>query len=365
MNGHKTTRILLAPLDWGLGHATRCIPLIKAFHQQGCEVVLAADGAIAALFSKEFPGIRIIPLKGYGIRYSKSSSLVGSMFRQLPGILRSINYEHQWLNQLLQAEAFDLIISDNRPGLWNKQVRCIYITHQLLIHSGKGNWVNRQLQKLHSRYIKQFHTVWIPDLPGHQNLAGELSHPPRPIITPVYIGLVSRLEPTTAVQQYELMIMLSGPEPQRSILENRLLEQLQAFNGSVLFVRGLPNSNTSISTTSTITVYNHLPAHELEHAMAASKLIICRSGYTTLMDLTRLQSKAVLIPTPGQPEQEYLAAYMQQQSFFPFVTQQKFDLSTALSIAASFPYRQPFTNASFQLHQEVIQSTLQQLVKKN
>lgn len=365
MNGHKTTRILLAPLDWGLGHATRCIPLIKAFREQGCEVVLAADGAIAALFSKEFPGIRIIPLKGYGIRYSKSSSLVGSMLRQLPGILRSINYEHQWLNQLLQAETFDLIISDNRPGLWNKQVRCIYITHQLLIHSGKGNWVNRQLQKLHSRYIKQFHTVWIPDLPGHQNLAGELSHPPRPIITPVYIGLVSRLEPTTAVQQYELMIMLSGPEPQRSILENRLLEQLQSFQSKVLFVRGLPNSTTTLTVASTVTVYNHLPAQQLQEAMAAAKLIICRSGYTTLMDLIRLNKKAILIPTPGQPEQEYLAAYMQQQSLFPFTTQREFNLSAALSVAGSFSYRQPFTDDAFSLHKEVVAATLQQLAIKH
>ena len=363
MNGHKTTRILLSPLDWGLGHAARYIPLIRAFQQQGCEVVLAADGAAAALLSVEFPDIRIVHLQGYGIRYSEGSSLVGSMLRQLPGILRSINYEHQWLNSLLLQEQFDLIISDNRPGFWNKQVPCIYITHQLLIHSGKGKWLNRLLQQLHSRYIKNFHAVWVPDLPGNENLAGELSHPSKPIIHPTYIGLVSRLQPTTVTQQYELMVLLSGPEPQRTILETKLLDQLQTFNRAVLFVRGLPNNTTTLAAPANITVHNHLPALQLQEVMASSKLIICRSGYTTLMDLTRLQKKAVLIPTPGQPEQEYLATYMQEQSIFPFLSQQEFVLANALNIAASFPYKQPFDEAAFHLHEEIITSTVQSLVK--
>ena len=363
MNGHKTTRILLSPLDWGLGHATRCIPLIRAFQQQGCEVVLAADGAAAALLSVEFPDIRIVPLQGYGIRYSGGSSLVGSMLRQLPGILRSINYERQWLNSLLQQEQFDLIISDNRPGFWSKQIPCIYITHQLLIHSGNGKWLNRLLQQLHSRYMKHFTTVWVPDVAGKQNLAGELSHPSKPIIHPTYIGLLSRLEPTTVASKYELMVLLSGPEPQRSILESKLLDQLQSFDGAVLFVRGLPNNTTTLAAPANITVHNHLPAHQLQEAIASAKLVICRSGYTTLMDLTRLQKKAMLIPTPGQPEQEYLAAYMQEQSIFPFLSQQEFALANALSIAASFPYKQPFNDATFHLHEEIVASTVQSLIK--
>jgi uncharacterized protein (TIGR00661 family) len=363
MNGHKTTRILVAPLDWGLGHATRCIPLIKAFQQQGCEVVLAADGAVATLLSVEFPAIRIVPLQGYGIRYSGGSSLFGSMLRQLPGILRSINYEHQWLNSLLQQEQFDLIISDNRPGFWNKQVPCIYITHQLLIHSGKGKWLNRLLQQQHSRYMKHFTDVWVPDVAANQNLAGELSHPSKPIIAATYVGLLSRLEPTTVASKYELMVLLSGPEPQRSILETKLLDQLQSFKGTVLFVRGLPNHTTTLNTNANITAYNHLPANQLQEAIASAKLIICRSGYTTLMDLTRLQKKAILIPTPGQPEQEYLAAYMQQQSIFPFFSQQEFELANAVGIADSFPYKQLFTDAAFHLHEEIIASTVQQLAK--
>lgn len=363
MNGQKNTRILIAPLDWGLGHTTRCIPLIKAFQQQGCELVLAAEGAAAALLSAEFQGIKIKELKGYGIRYSAGGSLAGSLVTQLPGILRSIRYEHQWLKRLLVNEHFDLIISDNRPGFWSSDVPSIYITHQLLIHSGKGNWVNRILQRLHSRYMKKFTTVWVPDLESNQNLAGELSHPPKPIIHPQYIGLLSRLKAVAVSPQYDLMVLLSGPEPQRTVLESRLLDQLQTFKGNVLFVRGLPATTSTLSTPATMTVYNHLPAQPLQEALASSKLVLCRSGYTTLMDLTRLQKKAVLIPTPGQPEQEYLAAYMQQQLLFPFMTQAAFDLSTACAIADSFQYQQPFSETDFELHQKIVAQVLKTIHK--
>jgi hypothetical protein len=358
MNGQKNTRILIAPLDWGLGHTTRCIPLIKAFQQKGCEVVLAAEGAAATLLTAEFQHIRIKELNGYGIRYSAGSSLAGSLVTQLPGILRSIRYEHQWLQKILQEEHFDFIISDNRPGFWSPQVPSIYITHQLLIHSGKGNWINRMLQRLHSRYMKRFTTVWVPDLGGNQNLAGELSHPSKPIIQPQYIGLLSRLKPVAITPQYDLMVLLSGPEPQRSVLEARLVDQLQSYKGNVLFVRGLPASTSTLAINKTTTVFNHLPAHQLEEALTSSKLILCRSGYTTLMDLTRLQKKAVLIPTPGQPEQEYLAAYMQQQSLFPFMTQARFDLSSACALSDSFPYRQPFSESDFELHHKIVEALL-------
>ena len=210
MNTSKNTRILLAPLDWGLGHATRCIPLIRYLLQKECEVVLAADGAAASLLAAESPGISIRSLKGYGIRYNNGSSLVGSMLLQLPRIFSSIQKEHLWLKDVLEREQFDFIISDNRPGFLNKKTQNIYITHQVLIHSGKGKWLNRQLQKLHARYMKKFTEVWVPDLPGNRNLAGELSHPSQPIIQPNYLGLLSRLEKQeNAEQEYDLTILLS------------------------------------------------------------------------------------------------------------------------------------------------------------
>lgn len=359
MNNSTTPRILLAPLDWGLGHATRCIPIIRYLQQKGCEVVLAADGAPAGLLEAEFPGIRVMQLDGYGIRYGTGTSLFGSMLLQLPHIFSSIRNEQHWLNELLQKERFDAVISDNRPGLWNKKTHCIYITHQLLIHSGKGKWLNRILQKLHTRYMKKFSEVWVPDMPSVKNLAGELSHPPHPGIQPSYLGLLSRLEKNkTEEQQYDLTVLLSGPEPQRSMLEQKILHQLQGYSGRVLLVRGLPQNNSTVHPNQHITVHNHLPAEELQKALCSSALIICRSGYTTLMDLVKLNKKALLIPTPGQPEQEYLAGYMQKQSYFPFQEQQAFDLSAAIKTADLFSYRHPFTEADFEIYKKAINELL-------
>jgi UDP-N-acetylglucosamine transferase subunit ALG13 len=363
MNGQKNRRILLAPLDWGLGHATRCVPIVRSLRENGHELVLAADGAVAALLRSEFPNIGIKALKGYGIRYSKNASLAGTMLQQLPGMLQSIKREQQWLDELLTNEHFDLIISDNRPGFYSKQVPSVYITHQLLIHSGKGKWLNSLLQQLHNRYIKNFNSVWVPDLAGTLNLAGELAHPQKQLVQPVYLGLLSRMQATSSEVKYDLMILLSGAEPQRTILEEKLIAGLSSFSGTVLLVRGLPDAVTSLQLPQHITVHNHLPAALLQEAISSSQLIMCRSGYTTLMDLVRLNKKAVLIPTPGQPEQEYLAEHMQQQQLFPFLKQGKVNVENAMRVAANFPYQNPFTDADFESYKTVIQQQVELLVR--
>lgn len=360
MNQARKTRILLAPLDWGLGHTTRCIPLIAYLQQKGCEVVVAAEGASSQLLTAEFPHIRILPLEGYQIRYQKGSSLFGTLLLQLPQILRRIRKEHQWLKVLLAKDHFDLVISDNRPGLWTTQTRSIYITHQLLIQSGKGKALNSLLQKMHTFLMKRFDAVWVPDLEAVPNLAGELSHTKKSLIQVFYLGLLSRLQQQTTVEQvYDLMVLLSGPEPQRSILEEKIYTQLEQFKGKVLLVRGLPASaSIHLKALPHVDQKDHLPAAALEQAIAASKLVICRSGYTTLMDLMKLQQKAVLIPTPGQPEQEYLATYMAAQSYFPFQKQDHFDLHKAFESSVHFSYKQPFTSNDFKQFQTVIDKEL-------
>jgi predicted glycosyltransferase len=356
MNGaKKPLRVLVSPLDWGLGHATRCIPLVKNLCGQGCEVVLACSGNTGTLLAAEFPGLSIKPLNGYQIHYSSGASLFGSLLLQLPGILRSIKQEHQWLEKTLAQEHFDLVVSDNRPGLWNKKVKSIYITHQLHILTGKGKWLDNRLQGLHTGYMKHFDEVWVPDTEGNTNLAGELSHPVKQMIQPTYLGLLSRFTGINKIADNDLLVLLSGPEPQRSLLEEKLYTQLKSFNGKVVFVRGLPQqTSTKLPLFEHITTYNHLPALQLEQIMASSKLVICRSGYTTLMDLVKLRQKALLIPTPGQPEQEYLARYMQQQQVFPFVLQKDFDLLSAINTAAAFQFHHPFTNADFDQNKSII-----------
>ena len=364
MNGLKNTRILLAPLDWGLGHATRCVPIIRYLQELGCEVVLAADGAVATLLQNEFPDIRIVQLKGYNIRYGKGSSLFLNMLQQLPSVFNSIRFEQHWLQSLLQQEQFDLIISDNRPGFYSTTVPSVYITHQLLIRSGKGKWLNRLLQRLHAGYMKKFTAVWVPDTAAAVHLAGELSHPEKPLVTPVYLGLLSRMQVVDVKDRIDLLILLSGPEPQRSILETQLIQSLHSFKGKTVFVRGLPNETTSLNVPANVSVHAHLPAQQLQEVICAAQLVLCRSGYTSLMDLICLQKKAVLIPTPGQPEQEYLAMHLQALQLFPYLTQAEASIEKVVNAASSFNYQQPFTADMFEQFKQVIKNQLQQLLKK-
>lgn len=349
MNGknfNKTDRkpcVLVAPLDWGLGHATRCIPIIKALEGQGCTVLLAGEAAVAALLQKEFPHLEILPLKGYRIRYSRRAGFFSlAILRQLPKICAAIRNERNWLKKLIAGRKIDAVISDNRPGLHHKHIPCIYITHQLHIETGNrfSSWLSQQL---HYRYINKFSACWVPDNEGSPDLAGILSHPlEKPSVPVHYIGPLSRFENAGAGENYDLLVCLSGPEPQRTLFENILQAQLASYNGKVYFVRGTETAPAATFPGHIKTV-GLLSSDELNKAMIAATVIISRSGYTSVMDLVKLQKKAVLVPTPGQKEQEYLAAMLMEQGLFYTVRQEDFSLQEALNKATGFsPARKDF-----------------------
>ena len=333
-------KILLAPLDWGIGHATRIIPLIKYLIHNECDIVIAADGNIRSLLQLEFPKATFITLKGYNIKYSKQKKwLALKIAIQIPAIIFSIFYEHRWLKKVVKKYSFDAIISDNRFGLYNFTVPCIYITHQLLVKTG-NEFSEKILQKIHYWFINKYTECWVPDYAGEKNLGGQLSHPSANIPANIhYIGRLSRFQKNIIVAiKYELLILLSGPEPQRSIFEKILLQQLQLFDGKVLFVRGLPASEEQLPFLQNITIKNHLTAQELNEAIEQSKIVISRAGYTTVMDLVKLQKKGILIPTPGQTEQEYLADYLAQNKLFVTAAQDTFNLKEAIKRAAGFNF---------------------------
>ena len=344
---------MVAPLDWGLGHATRCIPLISELMVQGFDVIIAADGQVKLLLEQEFPKLAFILLPGYKISYSRSKYwLPLKIILQVPKILISIYQEHEWLKKIIKLHSIDAVISDSRFGLYNPSVPSVYITHQLLIKTGR-RFTERITQKIHYRFIKKFTQCWVPDFEGQINIAGELSHPELVPSNIRYIGCVSRFEKKGGLGKlYDLLIIISGPEPQRSIFEGLLFEQLRGYNGNVLFVRGLPElSQTEIKNhphypdqNKNITVKNHLDAAALNLAMQKAKLIISRSGYTTVMDLVKLQQKAILVPTPGQTEQEYLAKYLLQQKIFYSVPQDFFLLNDVIEKANTFPCFLPSFN---------------------
>jgi uncharacterized protein (TIGR00661 family) len=329
-------RILVAPLNWGLGHATRCIPLIKELVANGCVVLIAASGPVKALLEAEFPHLQFLHINNYNIRYSRKKIwLPLKLLWQIPGILHTIYTENRWLRDIIRAYKPDGVISDNRFGLHNKIIPCVYITHQLTIKApGRlGEWL---AQKIHYHYINKFSQCWVPDAEGVPDLAGKLSHPAvKPKIPLQYLGPLSRFEKLPVQQKlYDLLIIISGPEPQRTVFEEILLKELTAYTGKVLLVRGLPGSGlVPGQQQQNLQVVNHLSSGDLCLAIQQSALVLSRSGYTTIMDLVKLRQKAILVPTPGQAEQEYLATYLQQQGLFTLMPQQKFSLTDAIKQA--------------------------------
>jgi uncharacterized protein (TIGR00661 family) len=352
-------RILVAPLDWGLGHATRCIPIIRELLAQGCEVWLAGEGAQENLLKTEFPRLSFLQLDGYRIRYSRSAvRLVLSIFRQIHQILRAIRKENAWLKKMLIDYNFDAVISDNRYGLYHASVPCIFITHQLTIKSPLGKWTEKILQKRNYKYINRFMECWVPDNIGENNLAGELSHPvKKPTIPVKYTGLLSRFDSSASLKEAgkegHLLIILSGPEPQRSILEDKIIKEVSHYNGTATIVRGLPGLSSFIPSTNMIHFYNHLPADELNKEMLKAEYVISRCGYSTVMDIAVLQKKSILIPTPGQTEQEYLASYLLEKQIAFCMLQKGFSLINALSKAKQFSYHLPPVNSGQVLDQAV------------
>jgi hypothetical protein len=340
----RKIRILVAPLDWGLGHATRCVPIIKEFLVNNCDVWLAGKGIQEGLLRSEFPHLPFLPLFGYDIEYSKTSyGFLWKLVTQTPRIISSINAEHKWLKRMVKAHGFDALVSDNRFGLYHSNVPSVFVTHQLSIMSPLGKWSERLLQKWNYQYVNRFTECWVPDLPGDNNLAGELSHPAtKPSVEIKYIDPLSRFEEKEQQEiKDRLLFILSGPEPQRTILENKIINEISHYPGTATIVRGLPSTQSVIPSTGMIKFYNHLSAIELNEEVEKADWVISRSGYSTIMDLAKLQKKSILIPTPGQTEQEYLAKSLWQKKIAFSVEQKQFSLNRALSEARKFDYRFP------------------------
>jgi uncharacterized protein (TIGR00661 family) len=333
-------KILVAPLDWGLGHATRCIPIIRQLIADNCTVLIAASGKVKTLLEAEFPDLRFLHLPGYNIEYAVSGwGLAAKIVVQIPKILSAIKEEQAWLHNVVEEENIDAVIADNRYGLHHPGIRTVFLSHQLLIKA-PVKIAEDVLQDINYNYINQFNECWVPDLEGDDNFAGSLSHPVKlPAVPVYYVGILSRFadNKNNSVGS-NLLVVLSGPEPQRSLLENLLIGELENYAGQVDLVRGLPEEKEPLQVKPNISVFNHLPAVALEEKMSKAAMVIARSGYSTVMDLAVLRKKSILIPTPGQTEQEYLSEHLLKKNFALCIPQKKFRLRQALALSETFNY---------------------------
>ncbi|WP_067036462.1 glycosyltransferase [Allomuricauda sp. CP2A] len=332
----NSKRILVAPLNWGLGHATRCIPIINALLEHGHQPFIASDGVALALLQKEFPGLPSFELPSYKITYAeKGKNFKIKMIWDSPKVIKAMAKEKKAVKKLVKEHQLDGIISDNRLGVYYKKVPCVFITHQLNVLSGNTTWMSSQA---HQKIIKKFNACWVPDVEGKPNLTGKLGHLKKSKLNIKYLGPLSRFEKMDVPVIYDLMVLLSGPEPQRTLLEEKLLAELQPFEGNILFVGGKIEASKTTEEIKTengsIIRINFMQSHELQTALNQSAKVLCRSGYTTVMDLAKLEKKAFFIPTPGQYEQEYLAKRMEKQNLVPYSEQDNFTLKDLSRIDA-------------------------------
>lgn len=359
-------------MDWGLGHATRCIPVINEFLSNNCRVIIGSSGKQKALLEQEFPNLTFLELKGYEVEYPTSGSMTLKMLLQLPKIKKAIQEEHRWLDKIIDEYQFDLVVSDNRYGLWSNKVKSILITHQIFVKAPIGEgWIENVLKN----YFDKFSEIWIPDVEGENNLSGDLSHK-KPLPNKFkFIGILSRFSSSLREhrsnlneEKFDFMAIISGPEPQRTIFEKLVVEQLQKTQLKAVVLRGLPETNVIANcegrnrkqsarineiassvllsrNDDKIKIFNHLETNEFLNYLQKSKIVISRSGYSTIMDLAALGKKAILVPTPGQTEQEYLAKYHHEKGHFYSQAQREFDLIKALK--ESVNYREIKLSANF------------------
>jgi uncharacterized protein (TIGR00661 family) len=314
--------ILIAPLNWGLGHATRCIPIIKALQENNFTPIIASDGIALELLRKEFPYLKTLELPSYQIEYAKNGkNFKWKLLKSLPKMMEAIWDEKSIVNKWIKKYEIDGIISDNRLGVFSKKIPSVFITHQLNVMTGNTTWIT---SKLHQHIIKKYAACWVPDVNSTLNLTGKLGHLEHSSLPLHYLGPLSRMHKMGLPIQYDLMIILSGPEPQRGLLEAHLTEEIKRFDGKAVFVKGIIEAEQKKEQIGNVTYYNFMKTRQLEQTFNESEKVLCRSGYTTIMDLVKLNKKAFFIPTPGQYEQIYLAEKLEKEGLVPYAIQEDF-----------------------------------------
>lgn len=317
-------KILISPLNWGFGHAGRMIPVALALKRMGHDIVVGIDDTLVPAMKIELPGIPVIAIKGVRVRYSRFIPQYAAVLLQTPKILASAIREHTSLRRVIAEVNPDIIISDNRFGFFNKSAFCVYITHMLRIPFPKPfRFLEPAGVLFHRLIIRRYSMCLVPDMPGETNLSGKLSHNVSNTVSPLFMGILSRFSTeedspiSPEIKKPYTCLILSGPEPQRTILFRKAAEAA-VKNRKRLVVLSVTPLKSELNENNLITIKVNQPSAVLRHYITNCERVICRSGYTALMELISLRKGAIIVPTPGQTEQEYLGDYMHGR--FGFVT---------------------------------------------
>ena len=329
MSNRYGVKIFFPVLNWGLGHASRSLPLIKKYLDQGHEVVCASDGEALTMLRKELPDQMVLQLPGYEILYG-SRFMPINMLKHGPGMLRTIRTEHDLTKAIVERHHIDCIISDNRYGCYHPEVPSALITHQLQVFTGQkllDVYIRRQIRS----WYKNFSEIWVPDQAPPGNITGELSGMETDPVPKFFLGVISELKASPARGKYKAVAVISGPEPQRTHFEQIVIKQLSGLEGDFAIVRGKPDAEEPIKQEGNLTIFPYCTRAELSAILAQTEVVIARSGYTTLMDLAMTGHKAILCPTPGQYEQTYLADRLANLHQCIYLRQENLNLANALT----------------------------------
>lgn len=326
----KQKPVLFAALNWGMGHASRSVPLIRELQKQGVPVILASDGVAADLLRAEFPAQEVHELPSYNVQYRHKNIYI-NVLRSLWTILTAIWKEHQWLRKFVRQHHIQAIISDNRYGIRHVHIPSMLITHQFRFY-GPWKWANKIGEWSVRWWARKYNEIWVPDWAGSESLTGGMAdwryvHPPV-----YYLGPLSRfhvVQERPSAKQVDILVILSGPEPQRTQLEVDIHRQLQRIPGNHVLIRGTKDQPHPEINNPYYTRHDLLAAELLIEFVNQSTMQISRSGYSTVMDLTYSGIPALMIPTPGQIEQEFLMDYLQDRGPWIFQTQENLDITAA------------------------------------
>lgn len=347
-------RVLVAPLDWGLGHASRCIPIIQEFLLQNAEVIIAGYGRSLYLLKKEFPSLQCIHFEGVSVNYPSDGSFAWTIIRQLSKILKNFRNEHKLLQKLINENNIEIVISDSRHGLFSKNILSVFLLSQvrillpssLKIFEPFVAWMNKQ-------YMKKYSECWIPDYSSERNLAGRLTHNISLPKNTFYIGPLSRMKKNEIQEKdIDVLAVLSGPEPQRTIFEEILFEQMKATTLRCVIVRGKTEEAVT-SKFNNVTFYSSMATEQLQEIISRSKYVFSRSGYSTVMDFAAMSISAIFIPTPEQTEQEYLAAILKKQKICYSEIQKDLSLLRAIEQSKSYSGFTNFPNTREELKKRI------------
>ena len=328
----KQKKFLICVLNWGIGHASRVIPIINLLHKYNQTVYIASDGDALIYLRREFPDLEYCELPPYNPIYQKGDSgLISKLAMQMPKFMRTIKEEHIMIERIVKEKRIDIVISDNRYGCYSNRVRSVLITHQINIQMPKMyGFMEPFINYFNWRQIKKFYRVWVPDFNDDRNITGDLSASGK--IGRRYIGQLSRMKPIPNVEQkYDVLALVSGPEPQRSVFENILRSQLYNYHGSSLLVRGHPEGSSEIKSFGRLHEVDFLETEALNLAIEQSGIVVSRSGYSTIMDLAALGKQAIFVPTPGQTEQITLAKTIANRGLCYYKDQKEFKIAKALT----------------------------------